>query len=210
MSELNYYYRRRHLDRSTGISITTGPALVQRHDVEAWVFDYRLSGPSFHAPIRGRRGARTTTIALPPAVAARLWLWPDRPLRILQQFNTAGKTTHYRVDFATTPQLSAGIIYQTDLYLDLFISANTYNYAIEDEDELELAIVRGVITANVGRRVVAQCKELARMLERGSFRAWLATTCATPFAVAPLGKNRTWLHRSVAPGEADGWPEGID
>lgn len=210
MIELNYYYRRRHLDRTTGISITTGSALAQRDDAEAWVFDYRLNSPNFHAPVRGRRGSRTTTIARPAAVAARLWLWPDRPMRILQQFSASGKTSHYRVDFATQPQRIAGTIYQTDLYLDLFVSSNAHNYAIEDEDELDLAIAHGIITASVGRRVVGQCRQLVRLLERGTFREWLDATCTTPFALAPLSSDRSWLHRGVAPGDDDGWPKGID
>lgn len=207
--DFNYHYRRRHLDNTTGISITTGPAIGRRDDHEAAVFDYVLAGPSFHSPVTGRRGCAIRTIARPPATAVRLWLWPARPLRILQQFSAAGLTTLYRIDFATPPQRHGDAIFQTDLYLDIFVAADTHDYVIQDEDELSLARSRELITPEQHERILAQCDELVQLLEGGGFADWLAATCAAPFNLAELRGERGWLYRGSAPGEADGWPEGI-
>jgi hypothetical protein len=117
MIQFDYYYRRRYLDGTTGIAISTGPALVQRDDANGFVLDYPLLGPRMMGPYRGRRGAAQTKIALAHGlpVASRLWLWPERPLRLIELFDEVGRRTLYRIDFATPPRRLAHTCYQTDL-----------------------------------------------------------------------------------------------
>jgi hypothetical protein len=208
----DYYYRRRHLDGTTGIAISTGPALVRHDDAGALVLDYLLLEPRAMGPYPGRRGATQTSIALAQGlpVATRLWLWPDRPLRLIELFDDAGRRTLYRVDFATPPQRVGHICYQTDLYLDLFVSADETDYAILDEDELEVARAKGLISADLCAQILCELDNMASLLERGQFGAWLRVTCSDSFDLALLTSHRDWLNRGFAAGQHDGWPEGMD
>ena len=202
-----YHYRRRHLDGITAIGTMSGTVLARRDDAQIGVFDYLLAGPIFVEPASGRRGAATVTIARPAPIAARLWLWPDRPLRLLQFFDTAGATTVYRVDFATYPQRHEQAIYQTDLYLDLFATPDEREYAILDEDELAIAHEHGLISDALSSAILAQSDWLAGLLEARRLGAWLASYCAAPFELAALGEKADWAHREYALGKPDGWPE---
>ena len=208
----DYYYRRRHLDGTTGIAISTGMALARRDDPDALVLDYPLLAPTTMGPYPGRRGTRQTEIALAygsPA-ATRLWLWADRPLRLIELFDDAGRRTLYRVDFATPPRRLGDICYQTDLYLDLFVAADETDYSILDEDELEIARASGLISAELCSRILIQLDQLMEMLERGQFGAWLCATCSAAFELAALAGDRTWLRQDFAVGKHDGWPEELD
>ncbi|HEY3229132.1 MAG TPA: DUF402 domain-containing protein, partial [Roseiflexaceae bacterium] len=173
---------------------------------------YLLLEPKNMGPYAGRRGAVQTNIALAQGlpVATRLWLWQDRPLRLIEFFDDAGRRTLYRIDFATLPRRMGHACYQTDLYLDLFVAADETDYAILDEDDLELARASGLISADLCAQVLAQADQLADLLERGQFGAWLHATCLDPFDLALLNGRRDWLNRGIARGERDGWPEGID
>ena len=212
MIRFDYHYRRRHLDGTTGIAISTGPALARRDDAGALVLDYLLLEPRAMGPYPGRRGATQTSIALAQGlpVATRLWLWHDRPLRLIELFDDVGRRTLYRVDFATLPRRMDHICYQTDLYLDLFVSADKTDYAILDEDELEIARFQGLIRADLYARILGELDNLANLLERGQFGAWLRTACSDRFDLALLTSRRDWQNRGFAAGERDGWPEGID
>lgn len=212
MIQFDYYYRRRHLDGTTGIAISAGLALARRDDADAFVLDYPLLEPRMAGPYPGRRGAMQTSIALAHGlpVATRLWLWPDRPLRLIELFDSMGRRTLYRVDFATPPRRVGHICYQTDLYLDLFAAADETDYAILDEDELKVARARGLIAADVCDQVEAQLDTLADLLEHGQFGAWLRATCPLPFDLALLASSRDWLNRDFAVDAHDGWPEGIE
>jgi hypothetical protein len=207
MIPLVYHYRRRYFDGETGISISSGAALAQRDDPQAWVFDYRLAGPIFTDPAVGRRGSSTVTIARPVPIAVRLWLWPERPLRLLQFFDAAGQPTLYRVDFATRPRRRGYAVYQTDLYLDLFATPDEHDYAILDEDELALARERGLIDDAQYAAILAQADQLADLLEHRWLGEWLAGWCDQHFDLAALLEEPTWEHRNYALGEPDGWIE---
>jgi hypothetical protein len=208
----DYYYRRRHLNGTTGIAISTGLALARRDDSDALVLDYPLVAPRTMGPYPGRRGTRQTEIALAHGlpVATRLWLWPDRPLRLIELFDDAGRRTLYRVDFATPPRRLGDTCYQTDLYLDLFVAADETDYSILDEDELELARASGLMSAELCSRILARLDELTEILERGRFGAWLRATCSAAFDLALLAGDRTWLRQDFAAGEHDGWPKELD
>jgi hypothetical protein len=207
----DYYYRRRHLDGTTGIAISTGPALARRDDDSVLVLDYPLQEPRNMGPYPGRRGTRQTSVALAYGLpnATRLWLWYDRPLRLIELFDEVGRRTLYRIDFATPPQRVGHICHQTDLYLDLFVAADETNYAILDEDELETARANALIDAELCGLVQHQLDQLTELLEHGRFGAWLRATCSDPFDPALLAGRRDWLNRSFAAGEHDGWPEGV-
>ncbi|MEO7909869.1 MAG: DUF402 domain-containing protein [Roseiflexaceae bacterium] len=207
MNLLEYQYRRRYLDGETGISIMSGIARARHSDSDAWVFDYLLAEPRFTTPVTGRRGTNVVTFARPLSVAARLWLWPDRPLRILHYFDAAGTATLYRVDFATCPFQQDHAIYQTDLYLDLFATPDERDYAILDEDELAVAHERGLITEQLSSAILAQADWLIELLEDRRLGAWLARWCDAPFDLAALGEKPSWMHHAYAPGEPDGWPK---
>jgi hypothetical protein len=207
MIPLEYLYRRRHLDGTIAITISVGAVLTQRDDAEAWVFDNMLSSPSFTDPVTGRRGSSSVTILRPKPVAARLWLWPDRPMRLYQYFDAAGVATVYRVDFATYPRRHGRAVYQTDLYLDLFATSDERDYAIVDEDELEVAQGLGLIGQKMSAAVLAQAEELAELLEHRRLGAWLAGWCDRPFDLAALPEKSTWEYREHAPGEPHAWHE---
>jgi hypothetical protein len=202
-----YHYRRRHLDGTHAIAVTTGTVLIRRDTPDASVFDYLLAGPIIIEPVSGRRGTTTVTIARPEPSAVRLWLWPDRPLRLYQFFDATGAPTVYRVDFATHPQRQAHMFYQTDLYLDLFATPDERDYAILDEDELAIAQERGLIADQLCSAILAQADWLADMLEGRQLGAWLASYCAAPFDLAALGEKPDWAYRKHALGEPYGWPE---
>ncbi len=208
MIDFDYYYRRRYLDGSTGISITTGPALDRCDDEQIGVFDYMLTGPVFATPVAGRRGTTASTIARPTSVAARLWLWPARSMRLLQQFDQRGQCSHFRIDFATPPRRDAHSIYQTDLYLDLFVAPNGSDYVITDEDELAEAVERGMISSEAHAAVIVECDHLVQLLEHGQFLRWLDGLCDAPFELEGLSAERAWQHREFAPGASDDWPAG--
>jgi predicted RNA-binding protein associated with RNAse of E/G family len=140
-------------------------------------------------------------------LAVRLWLWPDRPLRLYQFFDVSGAPTIYRVDFATCPLRRDHIFYQTDLYLDLFATPDERDYAILDEDELEIAHERGLLSHQLRADILAQAEYLAALLEARRLGAWLASYCDAPFSLAALGERPEWLYQKYAPGQADGWPE---
>lgn len=211
MTPFDYSYRRRHLDGCVAISTGRGVALAQRDDSVATVFDFRLAEPQLTRQYTGRHGSEIVTIAAldAPVAAMRLWIWPDRPMLLLQRFDADGRCVLNRVDFTTPSQRINGAWYQTDLYLDMFISTDLRDYAILDEDELEFARANRLISESLHARVQAQADELARLLDTGQFGAWLAATCNTPFDVAALGEEPTWGYREFAAGEADGWPEGV-
>jgi hypothetical protein len=207
MTQLEYLYRRRHLDGDTAITITGGAVLAQRDDAEAWVFDNLLASPSFTDPVSGRRGSSSATILRPKPVAARLWLWPDRPMRLYQYFDAAGDPTIYRVDFASYPRRRGRAVYQTDLYLDLFATCDERDYAIVDEDELEIAQGLGLVGQALSAAILAQADELAELLEQRRFGAWLASWCDRPFELAGLPEKPSWEYRPYAPGEPHAWHE---
>lgn len=207
MTQLEYLYRRRHLDGDIAISIINGAVLAQRDDAEAWVFDNLLARPSFTDPVTGRRGSSSVTIVRPEPVAARLWLWPDRPMRLYQYFDAAGAPTIYRVDFASYPRRRGRAVYQTDLYLDLFATCDERDYAIVDEDELEIAQGLGLIGQTLSAAILAQAAELAELLEQRQFGAWLAGYCDRPFDLAGLPQKPSWEYHPYAPGEPHAWHE---
>ena len=198
-----YHYRRRYLDMTTGISVTSGPALVTLAEPQLLVVDMQLPNISFGGSVRGRRG---TTIDWTPVGPARLFLWPQRHLRLLQFFDLEGRCTVHRVDFATPAHARSGSYYQTDLYLDLFASGDAADYAVLDEDELEEALARGLIEAPLAEAVTAQAAALIELLEAGTFAGWLGELCPLPFAVAATPGGRVHNHREYAVGEPDGWP----
>jgi hypothetical protein len=207
MMPFEYHYRRRYLDETTGIGSMSGTVLARRDDAHAWVFDYIIAGPIFFAPVSGRRGTAAVTLTRPAPVAARLWLWPERPLRLLQFFDASGVATIYRVDFATYPLRHAHAIYQTDLYLDLFATPDEHDYAILDEDELAIAHARGLITDQLNAAILAQAEQLVDLLEGRRLGAWLESWCADPFELAALGEKPDWIHHEYALGEPDDWPK---
>jgi hypothetical protein len=203
----DYHYRRRHLDGTHAIASTSGTVLARRDTPDVSVLDYLLAGPIFVEPVSGRRGTTTVTIARPEPSAVRLWLWPDRPLRLYEFFDAAGSATVYRVDFATNPRCHEHTIYQTDLYLDLFATPDERDYAILDEDELMIAQERGLVTDQLSAAILAQAEHLVDLLEGRRFGAWLAGWCDAPFDLAALGEKPDWAYRKHAPGEPDGWPK---
>lgn len=207
MIPLVYHYRRRHFDGIHAIGVTDGAVLARKDTPEVGVFDYPIAGPIFAEPVSGRRGTATVIIRRSAPAAVRLWLWPARPLRLYQFFDASGGMTVYRVDFATYPLRRKHTIYQTDLYLDLFATPDERDYAILDEDELAIALQRGLIDDQLRADIVAQADQLAELLEAHEFGAWLASYCDEPFDLAALGERPDWIFRDVMPGEPDGWPE---
>jgi hypothetical protein len=209
VSALTIHYRRRRLSGQTSVSSSIVQALTRRSDRRAWVYDYRLAHSAYTTPVQGRRGDSIITIERPEPVATRLWLWPNRPLRLHQQFGADGRPTLFRIDFASFPHRNRRSLYQTDLYLDMFVTADQRDYAILDEDELAEAHQRELIGDEMRERVLAQAGELVDLLEAGRFGAWLQTVCDAPFELERLPDKQSWDYRKYAPGEHDGWPAGV-
>ena len=208
----SFYRRRHHRDGHSFVVHSAGPALLQRDDAHGLVFDYRFAPSLRIKSVTGRQGTGSATITpmLNPAVAARLWVWPDRPLRVVQFFNAGGYCIIYRVDFATPPQRKAYGFYQTDLYLDFLIANDGKRYAILDEDELELAFAAGLISAFWRTRVLDWSAQLVELLDAGQFRVWLTSSCSNRFDLTRMPHKRKWTGRAWAVGEPDDWPEGYD
>jgi len=130
-------------------------------------------------------------------------------LRLHQQFDAAGRTTLYRIDFASPPHRQDPNFYQTDLYLDMFITADAREYAILDEDELEQAHRQGLISDEQHTLVLRQADELVNLLEHQQFEGWLASWCDKPFSLGSLHDTPHWQYRKYAPNEPSGWPLGV-
>lgn len=205
MQQFTHHYRRRYFDGTDGISLTSGEAVVHRDDDAAFVADFRWGGPPMSMLARRSDGG---AIELSPrrATGVRLWLWWDRPLRLLEAFDGAGETLSHRIDFATTPLRLNGATYQTDLYLDLFISGDLTDHLIEDEEELEEALERGLLSGVLRDRVVAQCGELVELVRTRRWLEWLDATCDEPRSIDGLAAH-DWSHREMRATNGDKWPE---
>ena len=204
----SYYRRRHHRDGHSYIVHSSGPALIRRADY-GLVIDYYFAPSREQRPVSGRQGKHHRTIepASNPASAARLWVWEDRPLRIVQFFDPSGRTIVYRIDLATPPLRTPQAFYQTDLYLDVFLGADGSSYIIQDEDELEIAFAAGLISDVLRSQALTWTERIVDLLDRGRFLDWLATACPTRFTIEMLPGVRAWTSREWKAGEADGWPE---
>jgi predicted RNA-binding protein associated with RNAse of E/G family len=89
----------------------------------------------------------------------------------------------------------------------LFVAAGEADYSILDEDELEIARDKGLISADLCGRILAQLDQLTQLLEHGQFGAWLRATCPASFDLALLTSQRVWLNQDFGAGAHDGWPE---
>ena len=208
----DYFYRRRFV-REPGLRHVFhdyGPALVWRDDEQLWGCDFaqeadepigRLEGldPS------GRPGAIVP--ARPECRYGRLWIWRSRPLAIFAMYGSDGTLAATRIDFATPLQEHGGALYQTDLYLDIFVAADGRTFVVDDEDELEQARAVGLVERDRYRLVREQQRELIALLETGGLNSWLGPR--PPFDLARIPGYRASDGRYIQPGEPDGWPEGL-
>src|SRR5262249_50974843 len=138
----------------------------------------------------------------------RLWAWRSRPLWIFEMYAPDGVLAATRIDFATPLVEHEGALYQTDLYLDVFIAADGRQFLVEDEDELELARRIALISREQYELVREQQRELIDVLRTGRFAAWLGSR--PPFDPAAIPPYRGSTGRYIQPGEPDGWPAGVD
>ena len=208
----DYYYRRRFL-REPGLRHVFhdyGPALVWRDDEQLWGCDFaqemaepigRLKG----LDLSGQPGA------IIPARAecrnGRLWIWRARPLSIFAMYGPDGTLAATRIDFATPLQEHRGALYQTDLYLDIFVAADGRAFVVDDEDELEQARALGLVAHEPYRLVRDQQRELVAALGAGGLDSWLGPQ--PPFDLGRIPVYRASDGRYIQPGESDGWPEGL-
>lgn len=195
--ETTFEYRRRHLDGTISVATTAGPVGVQR-DATAFVGDYRWGGRAMTS--LWRDGAGAAKLEPRPILGVRIWLIHDEPIRILQEFDEAGVCRTYRVDFATRSLRSGNVIYQTDLYLDLFITGDARDQIIEDEHELAIAVEQRLISSATADRLTERCEAYVQMLRTGRWQAWLASICDAPL-VTGLTPHQTRMRASDA-----GWP----
>lgn len=208
MTAFIYHYRRRHLDRTVAIDIASGPLRFHRDDGDGLIVDLLLQRPRAHGDAAGRRNNGTSVIQRPLTAAARLWLWRRRPMRLMQMFDAEGVCAYHRIDFASAPWRRGPVCYQTDLYLDLFAKSDGSDYAIQDEDELALAVERGLLNASMRDRVLHECAALTASLEQGRYLESLGPLAEQPFDYAPRPDAFRWTHRNFRVGQRYRWPRG--
>lgn len=208
----DYFYRRRFV-REQGLRHVFhdyGPALVWRDDDDYWGYDFCLaeSAPTGSMPgldLAGQPGV------IAPAQSewryGRLWAWRSRPLASFAMYGPDGTLVGTRIDFATPLAEHGGARYQTDLYLDVFISADRAQILIADQDELEEARGSGLISHEQHQLVLAQQRELVDILYDGTFDSWLGPQPV--FDPALLPPYRGSVGRYIQPGQPDGWPKEL-
>jgi hypothetical protein len=207
-----YYYRRRFV-REPGLRHVFhdfGPALVWRDDAECWACDFFQDTVAPIDTFKGIDPEGQPGLIVPARAKCRfgrLWAWRSRPLSIFAMFAADATLAATRVDFATPLSEHGGALYQTDLYLDIFISADERRFLVDDEDELEAARPLGFISAAHYRQVCEQQRELLAILRMGSFDAWLGPQ--PPFDPTRLPAYRSSVGRYIQPHEPDGWPEAL-
>lgn len=205
----SYQYRRRKPSGKTNISLTSGPVFAPVYTDQLRVLDYPLARSAYTSPVTGRRGTQNITIERPTPSANRLWLWADLPIRFMQQFNQQNQCILFRIDFASLPTFRETAIYQTDLFLDLYVTADQQRYAILDEDELEEALQHNLLDATMHQQIVECCNELVARAEDKQLYAWLASFCDIPFDNNRLLTPPNWTYHHYKAGEHTIWPEGV-
>jgi hypothetical protein len=210
MQTPDYYYRRRFLDGRRYIFHDYGPALVWRDD-ELWGCDFFQAEPAPIGVLKGFDLAGRPGVIVPKRNECRygrVWAWRTRPLLIVAMYGPDGTLAATRIDYATPLHTYGGALYQTDLYLDIFVAADGRKYLIDDHEELEQALATGLITPERYELVRAQEQELIEVLRAGALEAWLGPQ--PPFEPAVLPAYRSSDGRYIAADQTDGWPEGLD
>lgn len=164
------------------ISTSVGPVRVAHDTASLLVVDHLWDGHTMSS-IWDRQGMQ---IERRRVFAARTWWWTERALRLIQVFDAVGQLVTHRVDFASRPTRDGDRVFQTDWYLDLFVSGDGRRYVIDDEDELAQAVSQHLVTEEQADEAREQCAFLVRLVEDGSLAAWLETQCSTPFELALL------------------------
>jgi predicted RNA-binding protein associated with RNAse of E/G family len=83
--------------------------------------------------------------------------------------NLRGKHTGYYCDIVTPPRLiEDGGVELTDLFLDLWVSPDL-RYEVLDEDELEDALSKGLITKGLYEKAKKELRKLVAIVEQGKF-----------------------------------------
>jgi hypothetical protein len=209
----DHFYRRRfvHEPGLRHVFHDYGPALVWRDDSDCWGCDFVPADAAPLAPMKGRDIDGRPGVIIPireECRYGRLWAWRARPLWIFEMYGPDGVLAATRIDFATPLAGYAGALYQTDLYLDVFVAADGGKFLVEDEDELETARGIGLISHEQYRLVRAQQRELIGVLGAGNLAAWLGLR--PPFDPAAIPPYRGSIGRYIRPDEDDGWPEGMN
>lgn len=180
--DLEHHYRRRLLTGEVHVSTSVGPAWIAHDTSKLLVVDHLWGGHEITS-LWDREGVQLEYLEV---FAARTWWWADRSLRLIQAYDAAGELLTYRIDFASHPRRDGEAVYQTDWYLDLFVSGDGRRFVIDDEDELAEAITRHLITAQQATEAHEQCAFLVQRIEDASLAEWLLTQCSTPFELERL------------------------
>lgn len=85
------------------------------------------------------------------------------------QLNARGKVVHYYVDIANKTGVTDGIPWWDDLYLDIIIVPGR-GAKIVDEDDLERALAKGIITKSHAKRARAEAKRLKALIDQDRFK----------------------------------------
>lgn len=204
MADFAYHYLRRHATGERMLTVHSGDVHVRRDDPGLLLVDCawkRLSadlltpsGPLRRVPVAVR--------------GARLWLWRDRPWRLLELFGPSGSHEGYRIDF-TTPLASArGIHHQVDLYLDLFMDPDATRHLVDDDDELTEAAHLGLASDAQCAELRAECARIVSVVEAGAWQAWLASEFDAPFDIAAIPATFGFKDHDFTPNEPFSWVGG--
>ncbi|HEY1012912.1 MAG TPA: hypothetical protein VGE07_09445 [Herpetosiphonaceae bacterium] len=206
------FYRRRLLDGRHYIFHTHGFGRRIQDTADVLVFDWRHNSPHLMADVAGwGAGTPRSRLFAPDQIRAygRSFWWRSRPLNIAQQFNQDGGLIVTRVDFATPAVTTASGTYQTDLYLDCFIAPDNETFLIEDEDEVEAASQRGLISPAQRATIEAALEEVVELLRERRWAGWLDAVAGAPFdhrlLPTPRNHDSQWLVANHYP-----WPEERD
>ncbi len=137
----------------------------------------------------------------------RLWFWHACPLHIAQLCDAQGHAIVQRIDFATPALRTSTGIYQTDLYLDCFISADGLQFLVEDEDEVQAAHAKGLLSQAQQTLIENELTFILTLLRGQRWNSWINALAPTPLNPALLIEPRVasshWLTA------ADHWPEDV-
>jgi hypothetical protein len=87
----------------------------------------------------------------------------------------------FNCDIATPMARDATKLFAVDLFLDVLVRGDMSTYVVGDEDQFDVAVGQGLVSASEARAARAGLVELLDIIERGELLSWLESF--VPFGV---------------------------